>query len=650
MKPFLTTDNWHFSGVWRIAAVFAMSLAFFQSGQAEGKISRFGEYRGFSKEKYEDYVRRSDYMTLSDGTRLAYDLLLPAVDGNPVQTPLPVLFSFTPYLRAYNMMVNGSVVDNEIVNLNLIAKVFIWFRAKFVKNGHIFDQAFMNKWLSRMLKHGYAVVIVEQRGTGASEGTMMPIFKYQGKDANEVIDWIATQSWSNDKIGMFGKSSVAMAQYAAASANNPHLKAIFPVSSSMDMYSAVWFPGGILNRAFAEVFSYSTGLLESMAVPVDSDTGGSILRRVLKRRSETFSLDEGPEKAITTAPYRDSESSHPQGGKLWEDLGIYTLLDQINQSETAIYNETGWFDIFLRDGILLHLNLTGNRKLLIRPLSHFALGKKADDLDTEAEAHRWFDYWLKGMKNGIMSEPAIHYYVMQAPVKEAWKGTPSWPPKDINKIRYFLAGSSIPGLTGQRGLRLNEPKSSQGFDTYRIDYTTTTGKHARWDSIIQEIDYPDMLANDSKSMSYTSEALNAETTVIGHPVVHLVVATKARDLDIFVYLEEVKDGGSQYVTEGMLRASHRQLVQPGYLNMELPFNDSRKVNISELAPGQLTTLKFDLLPTAYRFRKGSRIRLTIACADADNFRTPKIDPAPEVKIFRDNNDPSFIELPVIQQW
>jgi predicted acyl esterase len=56
---------------------------------------------------------------------------------------------------------------------------------------------------------------------------------------------------------------------------------------------------------------------------------------------------------------------------------------------------------------------------------------------------------------------------------------------------------------------------------------------------------------------------------------------------------------------------------------------------------------FDLLPTAYQFSKGRRIRVTVAFADADNFDTPVIDPAPVVQLLRDKNHASFIELPLL---
>jgi uncharacterized protein len=58
-------------------------------------------------------------------------------------------------------------------------------------------------------------------------------------------------------------------------------------------------------------------------------------------------------------------------------------------------------------------------------------------------------------------------------------------------------------------------------------------------------------------------------------------------------------------------------------------------------------LVFDLLPTAYQFSRGSRIRVSIACADADNFDTPVITPAPNIRLLRDAAHASSVEFPII---
>ncbi|MBN1147857.1 MAG: CocE/NonD family hydrolase [Anaerolineales bacterium] len=625
----------------------SVGLAQYRRVQGAAKISRFGEYQGYSQKTYDDYVRRSDYLALADGTRLAYDLLLPAQGGLPTDEPLPVLFTLTPYLRAFKAVQGERVLLEDLFEMKAYEKAFLRLRAKFAEDGDILDEAFKTEWIKDMLEHGYAVVVVERAGTGASFGRVHPSFKVAAGEADQVLDWIAAQPWCDGNIGMYGDSFQAMLQYAAASTGNPHLKAIMPVSSSFDAYDAVSYSGGIYNRGFNTLFSSSTSALESMIVPVDSDPDGALLAQVLEHR-RSMTLSDASERALSKAPYRDSILL--DGEKLWEDqMGLYSLLDEINRAGVPVYNSNGWYDLFSRDMFLWHANLEVPKRLHVRPLFHQGMGKAGDDLDFGVEARRWFDYWLKGIDNGIMDEPPIHYYVIDAPAESAWRTSEQWPGPDVQPARfYFAAGRSGSVASANDGLLLSQgPEKSQAYDAYQVDYSTTSGGHSRWQAILAPGDYPDMRANDHKALTFTTPPLETGVELIGHPIVHLWIATGAPDLDVFVYLEEIdRRGRSLYVSEGQLRASHRALAQAPYDNLGLPYQRSYQEDLLPLPAGEPVELVFDLLPTARLFRQGNRIRVTITAADADNFDTPVHKPAPEFRLLRGGEQASFIVLPL----
>ena len=189
------------------------------------RVSHFGEYRGYSKARYDGYLRRSDILPLADGTKLAYDVLLPTCDGVPSNERLPVLLIHTPYLRALKVVDRGEILGAELFDLNWLARTYVRLRARLLDDGHLFDQVFRVPWLRNLIEHGYVVVAVERSGTGASSGRVRPSFELAAREADEILDWIAAQPWSNGKVGMFGHSYEAMTQYAAASTGNPHLKA-----------------------------------------------------------------------------------------------------------------------------------------------------------------------------------------------------------------------------------------------------------------------------------------------------------------------------------------------------------------------------------------------------------------------------------------
>ncbi len=636
-------------GVVAMLAVAAGGMVRAGRASPPDTVSRFGEYQGYSEAVYDGTERRSDYLTLSDGTRLAYDLILPTKEGVPAEEPLPVLFGYTIYLRTITIFdENGHNIVADLFNLGWKEKAMLWVRHKIYERGHLMDPIFRTPWLETMLQHGYAVVVVERPGTGASFGVMNPSFEAVARETDEILDWIAAQEWSDGNIGMYGDSYEAQAQIAAASTGNPHLKAIFPASTSIDNYSSVVYPGGVYNEAFGSFFSWSTTVLEKLVTPVDGDRDGSLLAQAVKERRDS-TVGKKSAEFFRRYPFRDSTGS--DGGFIWESaFAIYPLINRVNQAEVPIYFTNGWYDLFTRDVFLLYNNLTVPRRLVVRPLDHSEISDDQFDLDLGSEAHRWFDYWLKGIDNGIMDEPPIHYYLMGASGEDAWQTSNQWPPADQVLTRFYFAGGETGSVASANDgfLRIEPPASHDAYDAYTVDYSTASGSEGRWRAINWGRDYPDMRANDAKALTYSTPPLEADVEVSGHPAVRLWLTTGAPDLDLFVYLEEVDRGGrSTYITEGTLRASHRALGEAPFDNLGLPYHRYYETEQAPIPAGEPVELVFDLLPNSYQFREGNRIRITVAFADADNFDTPVLDPPPQVRLLRDVDHASSIDLPIV---
>jgi hypothetical protein len=157
-----------------------------------------------------------------------------------------------------------------------------------------------------------------------------------------------------------------------------------------------------------------------------------------------------------------------------------------------------------------------------------------------------------------------------------------------------------------------------------------------------------MQSNDRKGLTYTTIPLKQATEVTGHPVIHLWITSSEDDGDFFAYLEEVdKEGSSHYISEGMLRASHRKLHLAPFDNLGLPYHRSFQEDIEKL-PAEPAELVFDLLPISKMFSAGNRIRITITCADKDNASTPVKMPAPTVRLYRNTSFTSYVDLPIVQ--
>jgi uncharacterized protein len=629
--------NMRFAGGLVLLALLMAGFLVCKRSIAQEKVSTFGKYEGYSKALYDDARRTSDYLMLSNGTRLAYDLILPLKKGTPAEGRLPVLFKYTPYLRTFTIFdEQGKNIIADLYDLGWKQRAMLRIRYWISGQGRLMDPLFRTEWLKNMVKHGYAVLVVERPGTGASFGRLNPTFEAGATEANEILNWIAAQEWCNGNIGMYGDSWQGQIQLQAASTGNPHLKAIFPASTWLDNYTGSLYPGGVYNKGFGAFFEWSQRFLNSNVItPVDRDQDGNLLAQA---RAERQNATVGERFTDVFKQFRFRDSTTSEGYPIWLDTMVDPrFMNRDNQFHVPVYMVAGWYDLFVRDMFQLYTNLSLPKRLLVRPLDHSGIEKKHFDLDFGVEAHRWFDYWLKRIDNGIMDEPPIHYYLSGTPAEEAWRTADSWPEKSVEKKNFYFGPTLQP----------EPPAASGAYDSYRVDYSTTTGKLSRWTSVNWGHKYSNMRFNDAKALSCTTAPLVSPVQVIGHPVVHLWLSTEAPDLDVFVYLEEVdEDGNSTYITEGNLRASHRALGKASFENLGLPWHDHFKSGLQAILPGEPIELVFDLLPTAFEFSKGRRIRTTVAFADADNFETLVIDPAPVVHLLRDKDHPSFIELPI----
>jgi putative CocE/NonD family hydrolase len=626
-------------------------LSLYQAKQSQKMISEFGKYQGYSEEMYDGSTRTSDYLTLSDGTQLAYDLFLPTKSGVPADKQLPVLFKYTPYGRAWTVFDQ----DGRAILCDLYpvwwCELGLRFRGLIVSlfggNGQVQDALNRTEWLGQMVNSGYAVIVVDRPGTGASFG------KYNGdpdiaaNETNEILNWIAAQPWSNGEVGMFGDSIQAQIQFRAASTGNPHLKAILPATTWMDNYSAAVFPGGIRNTALTNFYVMANETFDLMATPVDQDKEGSLLAQARAERQNTSVLANAVAD-IGSLPYRDSLIAN--GEEFWTHSStLYPLLDKINRSGTPVYLINGWYDLYAGDNFLIYENLTVPKRLLVRPTDHAGIEANGSDVDYGAEAHRWFDYWLKGIDNGIMDEPPIHYYLQGVDTAQAWQSADLWPLENQEIFHYYFspAQSDEHASINNGALVPTAPSDKKAFDEYVIDYTATTGVSPLWSGLATSHKYPNMNVHDSKSLTYTTSPLDAPLKIVGHPTIHLWLSTSAKDLDVFVYLEEVDyKGNSTYITEGELRASHRLLSEAPFDNFGMPWHNYFQTELQSIPTREPIELIFSLRPTAWQFAEGSRIRISVAFTDAGNFDTPILDPEPSLQLMRNTTNPSYIEVPI----
>jgi putative CocE/NonD family hydrolase len=584
---------------------------------AEGPISKPGEYQGYSPALYDGYQLTSQYIAVRDGTKLAIDIYRPTLNGVVVTRRLPVVWSNTPYGRRSANSGSAALA---------------------------------------IAKYGYVVVIADMRGDYASFGKAVaePGASSPGNrnewmpwtywDAYDVTEWLAAQPWSDGNIGMMGCSAVGHTQWQAAATAPPHLKAIFPMDAPSEYYD--W--GGITQMLDEPPpVPGPIGKIpaqDAKAVPVDEDHDGSLLQAA--KESHRDDLETG------YIPFRDSTASGLRAVGLKDykyhlEVSTFSHFADINRSgipalETTNYGE----DERVKLGVMVKLhNVKTPLKLVVGPGNHCNWTtddrpNPSNSFNITAEQVRWFDYWLKGVKNGIMDEPPIYFYTYNEPADEAWRHAWQWPLPTQKSVNYYFGPESI-----------DAPKS--GVNSGSLETATPLGRDAK---DLYTVDYAVTPSNENqRAMTYTTPPLAADTMATGHPVIHLWISSTATDDDFLAFLADVAPDGTVTrlpgTEDGKLRASHRTLNAAPYDNLGLPYHRSFAEDVKPLEPGRPTELVFDMAPLSWVFKAGHRIRLIISCVEIPRHAgaappTRILSPPPVVTFYRETAHASYIQMPL----
>ena len=579
--------------------MLASALLLFANAEAQERVSKPGMYSGYSKMLYTEVVRNSQYLTMRDGTKLAATIYRPAVSGRAVEKPYPVIWEGTTSRGRRNS-------DGTAQLFPAVAGV--------TEQGRLS--------LADIVKFGYVLVEVERRGQGASMGFMRGYHDWtESLDAYDITEWLAQQPWSDGKIGVFGCSNTGEAALHTPTAMPPHLKAVFAGCYSWNKFDG-FFRGGILANwgTGPQTSPLSAGLT---AIPVDEDKDESMLKEAIRQHEKQVSL-LGLWKSM---PFRDSWSDLV-GSRFWQEGSVSTYQVAIERTGVGIYNYGGWQDDFRREAFVTQSNLHNPSKLLIGPWAHC----QDQGFDLVTERLRFFDYWLKGIDNGIMKEPPIYYYTVGAAKGTEWRFSSQWPlPKEKSTKYYFQSGKE---------LGTSAPTNAGEKDNYPVNYDV---------SCPSPIGLGQTCVLDTKGIIYTSTPLTTDLELTGHPVVHLWISSTASDANFFAYLEDIApDGKVSIITDGRLKGSLRALGTPPYSFFGLPWHRSFQEDALAFSPGQPAEVVFDCLPLSYVFAQGHRIRVTITGADPREKERVQLSPPPTISIHRDAMHSSYITLPNIQ--
>ncbi len=499
-------------------------------------------------------VQRQVKIPMRDRINLTADIYRP----KGVDTPLPVLLMRLPYGRA-------------------IASTCTYAHPS---------------WYAHQ---GYIVVIQDVRGCGTSAGEFYP-FRNEYDDGFDTVEWCAKElEGSNGKVGMYGFSYQGVTQFQAAVQQPEGLVTICPTMATADLYHGWFYFGGAVCLDFD--VNWALQLAQNRAWYLKQEPQATKLFEAQKQSAKW--LESAPLSEIELFKNQDFGNfgkfffdwigNQKANDEYWQKLNPLSYFDRYDLPALHI---AGWADIFIEATINTYQQAKSAtnkpQHLIVAPWQHLPWLPKVGEIDFgEAAVSKvdqlqvdWFDFWLKGIDNGISDRAPVQLFLMG---KNHWLDLPDFPQ---SLIPYHLYLSSQKQLTPLLPITHYPLPDIYVYDPRNPNPSTNYGfydqrnVHQRWDVLV-----------------YQSDELDQDLAITGIPEFILYAATTAPDTDWVIKLLDIyPDGKQMLVSMGVLRAKFRNSwTEPEWVESDV-----------------VNEYRINLRPTCQNFAKGHRIGVAIS--------------------------------------
>jgi putative CocE/NonD family hydrolase len=551
-------------------------------------------------------IEQKVMVPMRDGIRLATDIYRPKTDR-----PVPVILSRSPY--NFNSWGDGEL------------KTRTYSRA--------YD----------VVKRGYAIAVQNERGRYFSEG-MWEILGAPRTDGYDAIQWLAEQSWSNGKVGLIGCSSSAEWQMGVVALDPPGLAAVVPegfgagIGRVGEFYEQGNFYRGGVHQMLMTAWLYDYGFVQaSFRRPTFPD---DMSREELVRISKYFDLAaEIPEVDWSTAllhlPLMDIANSlggpksrfeemitRKPNDPAWYTGGLYH--DDMPFCVPSLWL-ISWYDISISPNLALvdyvrknaaDPDVAKNQFVVISPVRHCAFGRETENtivgersvgdarFDYDRLIYDWFDYWLKGEENGVISKtPKVQYYTMGL---NKWQIADTWPPADTEMVTLYLnSQGKANSVFGDGMLSFDMPGPEDNPDEFTYDPKYPVPMHGGGFCCLGPKYQPG--AFDQRQVEtrhdilvYSTDPLEKGVEISGPINITLYVSSDAKDTDFSVKLLDVYPDGRAY---NLCDTIQRVRYRGGY---------DKEIFMEK---GQIYNLPVSSMSTSNYFAPGHRIRIEISSSN-----------------------------------
>ena len=561
-------------------------------------------------------VDRKLMVPMRDGAKMQFDVYRPKNAAGPV----PAIFVRTPY--------NMNFWD---VNLGAPADMTAQIEA---------------------VRRGYAYVGANERGHFFSEGSY-DILGPPTTDGTDEIQWISSQNWSNGKVGLIGCSSTAEWQMAVAAQSPKGLATIIPQGFGAGVgrvkpyfEQGNWYRGGAVQMLFIDWLYGEQNQVRPTFPPGTSQED-------LIRAAKSFDLAQRLppvdwSKAFWHLPTKDLLKVLGGPSGIFADTmpGIATggAMIQRAPNDPAWYrgglfhddmkiNVPGlwfmsWYDVSVGPNLATynHVRRTADPAIanqqyaVIAPTLHCAYKRATENLivgernvgdarlDYDALTYGWFDYFLKGEKNGLLDTlPKIRYYTMGS---NKWQTADSWPPKNSEGMTFYLASEGGANTRNGNGVLTTKVPAADKPDSFSYDpgkpvmsrggNVCCQGNALAGGAVDQQ---ETELRNDV--LVYTTEPLKDGMELTGPIEATIHLSSDRKDTDVTVKVIDVYPDGKAYnLDETIQRVRYREGYDKPPTFME---------------PGKVYKVALQPMTTSNYFAPGHRIRIEVSSSNFPRF-------------------------------
>jgi predicted acyl esterase len=401
-------------------------------------------------------------------------------------------------------------------------------------------------WVPR----GYAVVNVDLRGFGTSEGVATTLFSDQeADDYAEVIEWAAAQPWSSGRVGLNGVSYLAISQWKVAALRPKSLAAICPWEGFSDIYRDVAYPGGVREDGFMDFWANMT------------ERAGRVRE-----------------------PLRAGQIAHPEWDDFWaartpalERIEVPALICA-SFSDQGMHTR-GSFEAFRRIGSphrFLYTHRGGKWSTYYSP-------------DALALQSRFFDCFLKGEDNGMRGVAPVRLEMRRRGDEvHAVREERAWPPPSVRWTALHLGPGELRAapLGARTTCVLDAPDGGSSF-AFRVAEDMELAGPMRLRLHVELVD-----ASDAHLFVAISKIEGAANGAGG------------RELRF----EGPFGFGCDVVAKGWLRLAHHR-VEESLAELHRPYHPHDRAE--PVRPGEIVAADVEILPSATYFARGDVLRLDV---------------------------------------